>query len=180
MWSSDEYRGLNLSRARRMVCAVFLCLPMALWVSSCGYHLRNQVNYPFRSLYIDGNAAPLLTQNLKFMLASVEGLTLADNPKSAEVILQLTDHATSKEILSLSSAGRAREYALKQRLSFRLYDADNIDWMPSDHIVIERTFLYDDSERLAREIQENDIYEEMLRDMAQQILRRLQSAKKPA
>ena len=46
-------------------------------------------------------------------------------------------------------------------------------------ISIQRTYLYDDTERLAREIQEQRLLAEMQTDAIAQIVRRLQAARKP-
>ncbi len=104
---------------------------------------------------------------------------MVDHPKDAEVTLAFIEVDDDKEVLSLSSGGRAREYALTRKVSFRLFDKNGEDWMLPDRIMIERTYLYDDSERLAREIQEQEIIDEMNRDTAQQLLRRMQRAKRP-
>jgi outer membrane lipopolysaccharide assembly protein LptE/RlpB len=46
--------------------------------------------------------------------------------------------------------------------------------------MILRSYTYDDSERLAREIQEQRLLREMQSDAVQQIVRRLQSVRPPA
>jgi LPS-assembly lipoprotein len=109
----------------------------------------------------------------------MKSVQVVKDRKKADVILSITNLKSSKEILSLSSAGKAREYLLIETIDFTLRDNDDIEWMPAGEISVERTYLYDDSQRLAREIQEADIHDEIMRDMAQQILRRLQNAKKP-
>jgi Rare lipoprotein B len=152
------------------------CLPV---LTACGFRLRGNVSYVFHSIYIDGSRAPSLMNEMKIMLANVDGLQVANHPKDAEVTLEFSEVEDDKEVLSLSSGGRAREYSLTRNISFRLYDKNGEDWMPPDKIMIERTYLYDDSERLAREIQEQEIIKEIDRDTAQQLLRRMQKAQRP-
>ena len=52
-------------------------------------------------------------------------------------------------------------------------------WLPLDQIVVLRTYTYDDTERLAREIQEQRLLVEMQTDAVAQLMRRLQAATKP-
>jgi LPS-assembly lipoprotein len=51
--------------------------------------------------------------------------------------------------------------------------------MRANDIVVRRSYSYDDTERLAREIQEQRLVREMQTDAVQQIVRRLQAARPP-
>jgi LPS-assembly lipoprotein len=102
-----------------------------------------------------------------------------DLPQGAEVILDIVAISDDKSVLSLSPGGRAREFLLTKRVDFLLRDASGAVWLPRDQITIRRTYLYDDTERLAREIQEQRLLAEMQTDAVSQIVRRLQAAKKP-
>ena len=83
-------------------------------------------------------------------------------------------------MLSLSGGGRAREYLLTKRVTFALHDTSGKDWLPAGEIVIRRSYTFNESEVLAREAEETKLLKEMQSDAVQQIMRRLQSAKKPA
>ena len=52
-------------------------------------------------------------------------------------------------------------------------------WLPLDEIVVLRAYTFDDTERLAREIQEQRLLVEMQTDAVAQMVRRLQAARKP-
>jgi LPS-assembly lipoprotein len=68
---------------------------------------------------------------------------------------------------------------LQKRVQIRLHDKEGNDWLPADEIVVRRTYLYDDTERLARQIQENRLVKEMQTEAVRQIVRRLQAARNP-
>ncbi|MDR2243887.1 MAG: LPS assembly lipoprotein LptE [Burkholderiales bacterium] len=167
------------SLKRRALLRSVLWLGAAGTLSACGFKLRGQVDYTFQSIAINGAEAPGLTEDLRRLLGRVSGLKVADNPKNAQVTLDLKQQTDDKAVLSLTSGGRAREYLLTKIYTFRLYDKEGNDWMPPGEIEIQRTYLYDDAQRLAREIQEQRILQEMQQDAAQQILRRLQKAQPP-
>ena len=72
----------------------------------------------------------------------------------------------------LSPGGRVREFVLTKRVSFSLRGAGGEIWLPLDQIVVLRTYTYDDTERLAREIQEQRLLVEMQTDAVAQLMRR--------
>ena len=119
------------------------------------------------------------TAELKRALAG-SGTTLVDSAAAAQVIFDVSNVTDDKQVLSLSGGGRAREYLLTKRVTFALHDAGGKDWLPAAEIVIRRSFTFSESEVLAREAEEAKLYKEMQTDAVQQVVRRLQFAKKPA
>jgi len=107
------------------------------------------------------------------------GTTIVEKPTDAQVTLDISNIADGKDVLSLSGGGRVREYALSKRVIVAVHDAEGRDWMPAAEIVVRRSYSFNESEVLAREAQEAKLYREMQTDAVQQIVRRLQAAKKP-
>ncbi len=52
--------------------------------------------------------------------------------------------------------------------------------MPSGGIVIRRAYTFNETQVLARDLQEQRLLREMQTDVVQQLVRRLQAARKPA
>ena len=176
MSSSDKRPGpIRFAVNARLVVAA----AVALLVAGCGFHMRGDVAYPFTTLYINSPANQPFAADLKRALSggSTEVVEAATN---AQAILDIPAVVDDKQVLSLSSGGRAREYALTKRVNFALHDAQGRDWLPSGEIVIRRSYTFNESEVLAREAEEAKLLKEMQSDAVQQLLRRLQSAKKPA
>lgn len=148
-------------------------------IAGCGFHLRGDVTYPFSTLFINSPPNVPFTFELKRALAG-GGPTLVDSAAAAQVIFDVSNVTDDKQVLSLSGGGRAREYLLTKRVTFALHDAAGKDWLPAAEIVIRRSFTFSESEVLAREAEEAKLYKEMQTDAVQQVVRRLQFAKKPA
>ena len=148
-------------------------------VAGCGFHLRGDVTYPFSTLFINSPPNVPFTSELKRALAG-SGTQLVDSAAAAQVIFDVSNVTDDKQVLSLSGGGRAREYLLTKRLTFALHDAGGKDWLPAAEIVIRRSFTFSESEVLAREAEEAKLYKEMQTDAVQQVVRRLQFARKPA
>ena len=60
-----------------------------------------------------------------------------------------------------------------------LHDAAGKDWLPAGEVVVRRQYTFNESEVLAREAEEAKLLKEMQSDAVQQVVRRLQAAKKP-
>jgi LPS-assembly lipoprotein len=152
---------------------------LVLLLAGCGFHLRGDVAYAFTTLYINSPSNQPFAADLKRALSG--GSTeVVEAATTAQAILDIPAVVDDKQVLSLSGGGRAREYALTKRVTFALHDSQGRDWLPSGEIVIRRSYTFNESEVLAREAEEAKLLKEMQTDAVQQILRRLQSAKKPA
>jgi LPS-assembly lipoprotein len=104
---------------------------------------------------------------------------VVDDPKQADAVLQFTEETRAKEILSLTSAGRVREFQLRYRVGFRVHDGKGADFVPANVIQLTRDVTFNDAEVLAKEQEEQLLFRDMQADMVQQILRRLAAAKPP-
>lgn len=83
-------------------------------------------------------------------------------------------------MLSLSLAGKVREFELRYRLAYRLLDHAANDIVPPGEIELKRDLTYDDTQVLAKESEEALLYEDMKADAVQQMLRRLAVIKLPS
>ena len=143
----------------------FLRLLTALVViglAGCGFQLRGTATYAFDSMYLSSAAK------------------LTDSAAAAQVVLNIPVVQDDKEVLSLSSAGAVREFQLIKRVTFRLHDNDGADWMPAGEIVVRRSYTFNETQALARDLEEQRLQRDMQTDVIQQIVRRLQAARKPA
>lgn len=148
-------------------------------LAGCGFQLRGSASYAFSTIHVGAPPALPFTIELKRALAGGGNAKVLDAPTGAQVILDISTIADDKAVLSLSPGGRAREFVLTKRVAFTLRDPEGNVWLPLDEITVRRTYTYDDTERLAREIQEQRLLVEMQTDAVSQLVRRLQAAKKP-
>lgn len=161
--------------ARRTLVAAGLALALA----GCGFQLRGQATYAFASVYVNAPGHPQFAAELRRALAGAGSARIADAPERAEVIADIVSIGDDKQVLSLSPGGRVQEYALVKVVVFRARDRDGREWLKQDEIVVRRAYSYDDTERLAREIQEQRLLRDMQNDAVLQIVRRLQAARAP-
>jgi len=155
-----------------------LVLVLALALAGCGFRIRGTADLPFQSLYVPG-ANTGIGLDLKRNIEAGTGAKVVDNPAAAQAVMVFTEEAREKEILSLTSTGRVREFQLRYRVGFRVHDGKGTDYVPSNVIQLTRDVTYNDAEILAKEQEEQLLFRDMQADMVQQILRRLAGAKPP-
>lgn len=157
-----------------------LLLFTLLALSACGFHLRGSqlgdMAFAFKSLHLRALGETLFVIGLREGL-SANKVTLTGTPSEADLVLEVLSEQNNKTILSLSSAGRVKEYQLSYRVALRAYDNQQRDWLPADEIVMSRILAYDDAQILAKEQEEAMLYKDMRADAVAQTLRRLSRAK---
>jgi LPS-assembly lipoprotein len=148
---------------------------LTLSLASCGFHLRGQTPLPFESLYVSGTS--VFAGQLKRAVRAGSETRVTDNQKDAQVTLQILSEAAERTILSLSSSGRVREITLHYRISFRLHDRENKEYIPKSEILMRRDLSYSDTDVIAKEHEEGLLYRDMRSDAVQQLMRRLQATR---
>lgn len=165
---------LSFAPARRGLLAA---AGASLLLAACGFHLRGVRDLPFASVYINANRYSELTAQIRRAITSQSTTEVKDELKDAEAVLDITDNRIEKVILSLNSAGRVREYQLRQRFSFKVRTPTNEEILPTATIEVRRDLTFSDTEVLAKQQEEQLLYTEMQSDVIQQLLRRLQAIK---
>lgn len=157
-----------------------LLLAATLSLAACGFHLRGSdlkgMQFAFKSLYLKKPGETPFVSDLRRALTSGK-VTMTEKPDQAELVLEVVSELASKQILSLSSSGRVKEYQLFYRVSLRAYDAKQNNWLQSEEIVLSRILAYDDEQVLAKEQEEALLYKDMRTDAVAQTMRRLSRAK---
>ena len=157
---------------------VFFALLWAALLSACGFHLRGQYALPFASVFVSTSGASIVATEIKRELANIP-TKLMPTAKDADAQLNILEDRRDRQILSLSGAGRVREYELKLRVSYQLVDARGSIFIPTSEIQLSRILSYDDSRIIAKQQEEALLYQDMERDAVAQILRRMTAIKHP-
>jgi LPS-assembly lipoprotein len=155
-------------------------LALSIGLVACGFHLRGEAHYAFATLFLNSAPALPITTELKRSLEGIGSAQLVATAAGAEAVLEVNSVEDTKQILSLSGGGKVAEYLLTKRVLFRVHDNDGKDWLPTAEVLVRRSYTYSDTAALAKEAQEQRLWREMQTDSVQQIVRRLQAAKKPA
>ena len=156
-----------------------LPLLLALLVAGCGFQLRGTADLPFKTIYLPPANTPGVALDLRRNIQAGTRTTVVDDPKAAEAVIEFTQEARDKVILSLTAGGKVSEFELQYRVSFRVRDNKGGEFVPSSTIFLRRAVTFSDSDVLAKEKEDQQIYRSMESDMVQQIMRRLEAAQRP-
>jgi len=148
---------------------------LGLLLAGCGFQLRGSAQLPFETIYIPEASAGIGLE-LKRYIRSGTSTRVVDDEKAAQAVLQFSNEARFRNILSLSGGGRVREFQLVYRVAVRVHDGKGGEFVPLSALQLTRDLTYNDTDVLAKETEEALIYREMQSDMVQQILRRLAAA----
>jgi LPS-assembly lipoprotein len=167
------------SMKRRVVLRAGVALAVAVTLPGCGFQLRGSngsYTMPFHSIYVGFPDTSGLGTELKRNLRAGQ-VTIADTPAEAEAQLVVLGETRGKQILSLNSLGRVREYLLTYTLSFTVRDPKGVELLPATEISLRRNMAFDETQVLAKESEEALLYRDMQADLVQQIMRRLAAMK---
>jgi LPS-assembly lipoprotein len=144
-------------------------------IAGCGFHLRGQAKLPFDSIYISGSQ--VFASQMARALHAGSQTRVTDNPKDAQVTLQILGENRERIILSLSGAGRVREITLRYQVFYRLTDTKGLELITPSEIALRRDITYSDTDVLGKEQEEALLYRDMQSDAVQQMVRRLEVAR---
>ena len=162
---------------RRVTFIAMLLLVTGL--CSCGFQLRGQVTMPFASVFVSTPGTSIVATEIRRELTN-SPTKLMPSAKDADAQLNIIEDRRDRQILSLSGAGRVREYELKLRVSYQVVDSKGIVFIPTSEIQLSRILSYDDSRIIAKQQEEALLYQDMERDAVGQILRRMTAIKRPS
>lgn len=142
-------------------------------LSACGFALRGPVALPFKSIYIGMPESSALGGELRRHIRANGQTQIMSEAKDAQVILEVLSETRDKQILSLNSQGRVREYNLIYNFRFRVRNNVGKEYLEPVDLQLKRNISFNESQVLAKEAEEVLLYRDMQSDLVQQIMRRL-------
>ena len=159
----------------------FLLLPLLLLLGlgACGFQLRGAYPLPFETLAITLPEESELYAVLKRAIVAGSSARVVTSPEQAQATLIVLADNQAKNILSITAAGRAREFQLVRSFAFRVTNKEGRDWLPASQIILRRDVSFNDDLVLSKESEEALLWRDIQNDLVQQVLRRLAAAKSP-
>jgi LPS-assembly lipoprotein len=154
-----------------------LCLLLlTISISSCGFALRGSIDLPadMRDLYLQAqDEGGDFTREMRRALAN-NGIGVVSSPEAHHYRLGIGLERSQERVLSMNANARAGEYELSMSVPFQLSNASNVLLGP-EVVSTQKVYLTDPENAVAKAEESELIKREMRRELAQQILRRLQS-----
>jgi len=166
--------AVNQLRSRR---GLLIGLSGALVLAGCGFQLRKAPEFEFKSIAVPATSsfANQVKRNLR-ATGTVE-VVPTDQLANAQAVLDILAEKRESVVISTNAAGQVRELQLRLTVSFRVRGKDGKELLAPTEISQSRDITYNETAALAKEGETALLYRDMESDIAQQILRRLATAK---
>lgn len=145
----------------------------AIALSACGFRMRGPQPLPFETIYLDPALRNTLGGELKRQIELSGTTKVVERREEAQVRIDLLRNDRNREILSLSADGSVREYSLERTLIFRVLDKAGNERLAPSIIRARREYDFSDSQVLSKRREEDLLFEDMDRDIINQLVRRL-------
>ncbi|MDZ4099585.1 MAG: LPS assembly lipoprotein LptE [Methylophilaceae bacterium] len=146
-------------------------LAAALALTACGFEMRGTADLAFKTLYMEGANLTVKKDLIKSL--KINGVSVVDDSQKADLFLDLLSEQREQNILSLSGGGVVREFELVYRVNFRLRNPESETWSAVQTIEGRRDFSYDDTQLLAKQFEEQRLFEDLRNDAVREIMRLL-------
>jgi LPS-assembly lipoprotein len=154
-------------------------LLVAAGLAGCGFHLRGDTPMQFGSVYVSTTTPSAVANEVRRTLATGQ-VKLAANAKEGEVELRILSERREKVIQSLSTSGTVLEFRLRLSVSYQLTDGGEDPIIAPTELDLNRSVAYSDTVVIAKELEEQLQYQDMVRTAAQMIVNRLAFVRRPA
>lgn len=161
----------------RVGCRLIVAAALTLALGACGFKLRGDVVLPaeIRQLRLDmADSGPPIRRDLAAALER-GGVTLMPPDATDVAVMRVPVNTAFTEALTISEQARVREYAVRHQVVFELLAADGRVLLPQQEIVLQRDFVFDETDALGVAGQEEALRRDMEREMIRAILRRVES-----
>jgi LPS-assembly lipoprotein len=168
--------GFKDQKNMRDIYYKLLTVVLLIGISSCGYQLRGtQPDYlsNISSIYIiDSNASPV-TNEIRTQL-SLSGISITSATGDPEYTLEISSQSIVQSVLSVSAiTGKVEEYQILLRVRMSVRDKEKNDLLSNQLISLTRDYAFDDQAVLGSAAERQLLTNEMIKQAALQIVRRL-------
>jgi LPS-assembly lipoprotein len=102
------------------------------------------------------------------------GASMAGSAAAADAVIRVRNDRTGRRVLSVSSRNTPQEFELFYTIDYTI-DRGGAEVVPLQRHELTRSFTFDQSRLLAKDREEDVLREAMARDLADLVLRRLDS-----
>ena len=172
---SKFLNGVLASFPRRRESSVVMLFMLILALSGCGFALRGSVALPpaLQTLQVESPVPDSdIVREVSRMLRNND-VTLTETPDAAVWRLGIGSEQASERVLSVNANARAGEYELTTAEAVQLRRGTEV--LGPETLSVSRVYLADPENAVAKNEEAELIRSEMRRELAQQVLRRLQA-----
>lgn len=147
---------------------------LAALLAGCGFQLRRPPELAWKRIFLSGfTEDSTLADELRRQLRASPGVTLADTPAEADLIVESLQDSSEHVVAATTSTSQISEMTLRARLRFRVRTAAGRELIAPTELAQTRDMSYSESSALAKQHEAALLFRSMHADLAMQVLRRL-------
>ena len=167
-------RGRFLTSAVR--CAALPAVAAAALLAACGFHLQGHTPLPaaVKTPYLEApDRQSDFVQYLRHALL-LNGAQLMQDRSKASAVVSIIRDSVARRVLSVSALNQPNEYEVTYTVRFAVRAGDK-ELLPAQDVSATRTYSFDERLLLAKDREEEILRQDMARDLADMVMRRLSS-----
>jgi LPS-assembly lipoprotein len=156
--------------------ALVLVLSGALLLTGCGFRMRGSTSLPPGLERIHVATRDELSPFAVELFHGLEraGGRRAQSAGEADAVVRVRTDRAGRRVLSVSARNTPQEFAIFYEVEFSI-ERDGQEVVPPQRLELTRNISFDESQLLAKDREEEILRDAMARDLADQVLRRLES-----
>ena len=157
-----------------------LFLVACLLLAACGFQLRGDAPMGLASLYVSSDAASQVAVDIRRTLTGT-ATRVVKAANEGEAHLRILTETREKQIYTITGSGRVFEYQLKLVVNYQLnMPGQEEPVIPATQIELRRLVTYSETAPVAKEAEEQLLFNHMVSEAASQILRRIAIVRRAA
>jgi len=151
-------------------------LTAVLLLAACGFHLEGRAPLPVavKTPFLEApDPQSDFVQYLRHNLLS-NGAQLMPEKGDASAVVSILNDRFARRVLSVSSINRVNEYEVTYTIAFSV-TAGGKELLPPQELTTTRTYSFDETALLAKGHEEDILRQDMARNLADMVMRRLSS-----
>ena len=148
----------------------------AVLLAGCGFHLQGRAPLPavVRQPFVEApDRQSDFVQYLRHALLS-NGAQLTPERNQASAVVSILRDSVSRRVLSVSATNQPNQYEVTYTVGFTVSAAGK-ELLPPQEVSATRTYSFDERILLAKNHEEEILRQDMARDLADMVMRRLAS-----
>jgi LPS-assembly lipoprotein len=149
---------------------------VAALLGACGFHLEGRAPLPpvVRTPYLEApDRQSDFVQYLRHALLS-NGAQLTPEKGKASAVVSILRDSVTRRVLSVSATNQPNQYEVTYTVGFSVSAADK-ELLPPQELTATRSYSFDERLLLAKNHEEEILRQDMARDLADMVMRRLAS-----
>ncbi|HZC86551.1 MAG TPA: LPS assembly lipoprotein LptE [Steroidobacteraceae bacterium] len=163
---------MSVPRATRWTCAL-----AAVLLGGCGFHLQGHTPLPpvVRTPFLEApDRQSDFIQYLRHALLS-NGAQLTPERDKASAVVSILRDSVARRVLSVSATNQPNQYEVTYTVGFSVSAAGGKELLPPQEVSATRSYSFDETLLLAKNHEEQILRQDMARDLADMVMRRLAS-----